>query len=160
RVLAIVFAASIGAASTVLAGPPSRPPAKPPVKAPAPKPASPGSPDAKAPKPARPAGFIAHIEANPVLVARLTPLLPTGVSRDAAANGFRNQGQFIAALHAAHNLHLSFTDLKTAMTGDPHESLGQAIQKLDPGVDAKQAAKLADFEGKVDVEEAKENASD
>jgi hypothetical protein len=46
------------------------------------------------------------------------------------------------------------------MTGKPHDSLGRAIQQLKPGVDAKDAERLAKFEGKVDLEEAREDARD
>jgi hypothetical protein len=34
-----------------------------------------------------------------------------------ASKGFKNQGQFIAALHVSQNLGIPFADLKTAMTG-------------------------------------------
>lgn len=143
--------------------PPSKPPAvkpsvaKPPVKADAPKPKA-HPPNAS--KPTKPPGFIAHLDRNTALVARLQPLLPPGMSIDTAAAGFKNQGQFIAALHVARNLSIPFGDLKAALTGHPHESLGQAIQQLKPGVDAKQAERLARFEGKVDIEESKENSND
>jgi hypothetical protein len=55
--------------------------------------------------------------------------------------GFKNQGQFIAALHVSENLGIPFTELKSHMVtvtpGAPGElptatqtgSLGQAIQK-------------------------------
>jgi len=46
---------------------------------------------------------------------------------DQAALGFRNQGQFIAALNASKRLGIPFADLKTAMVTN-HNSLGQAIQ--------------------------------
>ena len=46
-----------------------------------------------------------------------------------ASTGFKNQGQFIAALHISRNLGISFKDLKADMTVK-HMSLGQAIQDL------------------------------
>ena len=51
---------------------------------------------------------------------------------DQAREGFRNQGQFIAALEASKNQNISFSALKTEMTGPNQLSLGQAIQKLRP----------------------------
>ena len=47
-----------------------------------------------------------------------------------AAEGFRNQGQFIAALQQSNNHDISFVDLKKEMTRDTPLSLGQAMQKL------------------------------
>jgi hypothetical protein len=152
----------------------SKPPAKPTkteaVKPPAAKPSAPkakgdqpkpkGDQPKPETKPLKPAPFVKHIENNPALASRLLALLPSGTSLESAAAGFKNQGQFIAALHVSRNLNIPFADLKAAMTGKPHESLGRAIQELRPGVDAKQAARLGEFEGKVDLEEAKENSAD
>jgi hypothetical protein len=95
--------------------------------------------------------FIQRIDANPQLVARLTPLLPSGTTLDQAAAGFRNQGQFIAALHASQNLGIPFTQLKSEMTGTDHDSLGKAIHDLKPTLDAKAAAKTAEQEARADV---------
>ena len=97
----------------------------------------------------------AKIASHPQLAARLTPLLPKGVTLDAAAAGFRNQGQFIAALHVSHNLGIPFASLKSAMTGPHPKSLGQAIHDLQPSADAKTAAKKAGKQASDDV-----NASD
>ena len=52
------------------------------------------------------------IAANPALVARLQPLLPSHTTLASAATGFKNQGQFIAALHVSHNLNIPFAKLK------------------------------------------------
>jgi len=78
-----------------------------------------------------------------------------------ASTGFRNQGQFLAAVNVSRNLGIDFVKLQTAMTGqkvtiDPttHEiitkqtgdapvSLGRAIQTLKPGVDADAAVQTA-----------------
>jgi len=49
-----------------------------------------------------------QLERNPALSTRLTPLLPQRVTLQDAATGFRNQGQFIAALHVAHKLGIPF----------------------------------------------------
>ena len=81
----------------------------------------------------------------------MTPLLPSGTTLDQAAAGFRNQGQFIAALHASQNLGIPFTQLKSEMTGTDHDTLGKAIRDLKPTVDAKTAAKTAEQEARADV---------
>ena len=52
------------------------------------------------------------------------------MSLEEAAEGFRNQGQFIAALQQSQNHDISFVDLKAEMTGDNPQSLGQAMRKL------------------------------
>jgi hypothetical protein len=92
-----------------------------------------------------------RIERNPKLTARLQSLLPAGMTLDQAAAGFKNQGQFIAALHVSHNLSIPFADLKTAMTGTGHESLGKAIHDLKPKADATAEAHKADGEAQDDL---------
>ena len=91
-----------------------------------------------------------RVDSNPALVSRLTPLLPSGMTIDQAAQGFKNQGQFVAALHVSHNLNIPFAQLKAEMTGKDHDSLGQAIHALKPAVDAKAEAKKAENEAKAD----------
>jgi hypothetical protein len=93
----------------------------------------------------------AKIASHPKLAARLTPLLPKGTTLDAAATGFKNQGQFIAALHVSHNLGIPFASLKSEMTGDHPKSLGQAIHDLRPSTDAKAEAKKAGKQASDDV---------
>ena len=67
---------------------------------------------------------------NPQQRARLEAMLPSGMTLEQAADGFRNRGQFIAALQQSHNHDVSFGDLKAQMTGDNPISLGQAMRKL------------------------------
>jgi hypothetical protein len=98
-----------------------------------------------------PVPFADRIAANAALTARLTPLLPSGMTLADAAKGFKNQGQFIAALHVAKNLNVSFVDLKGEMTGPEHDSLGQAIHDLKPTADAKSAVKTAEHEAHADI---------
>jgi hypothetical protein len=66
---------------------------------------------------------------NPQQLARVTGMLPDGMTIEQATTGFRNQGQFIAALNASKNQGVSFADLQTAMTVDGL-SLGQAVKQL------------------------------
>jgi len=95
------------------------------------------------------------IAANPQLAARLQALLPTGATLATASTGFKNQGQFIAALHVSHNLNIPFAQLKAEMTGTDHDSLGQAIQDLRPGTNTKTATKTAEQEADQDVKATK-----
>jgi hypothetical protein len=73
-----------------------------------------------------------NIARNPQQQARLQAMLPSGMTLEQAAEGFRNQGQFIAALEASKNQNIAFADLKAKMTGDNPLSLGQAVQELRP----------------------------
>ena len=81
---------------------------------------------------------------NPKLESRLQAMLPPGATVTDASAGFKNWGQFVAAVHVSNNLGIPFADLKAAMTGIPvgtlpgmpppvtttPMSLGQAIQSL------------------------------
>ena len=104
----------------------------------------------------REGNFIGRIQRNPQLSGKLQGLLPTtgpNSTLAAAAMGFRNEGQFIAALHVSHNLNIPFDQLKMKMTGDPPMSLGKAIQSLKPDLpekDVDKAVDLAHKEAKVD----------
>ena len=77
---------------------------------------------------------------------------------DQAAAGFKNQGQFIAALHVSKNLNIPFDKLKAEMTGGDHDSLGKAIQDLQPAANAKSAAKTAEAQARADLKAAEKAA--
>ena len=107
---------------------------------------------------------------NTKLASKLSSLLPQGTNLQTAASGFKNLGQFVAAVHVSHNLGISFASLKctelatkaacTTTTGTTTQtmtvpskssSLGQAIHTLKPSLStsnsttaAKQAQKEAD----------------
>lgn len=70
------------------------------------------------------------LEKNPELSSRLQALLPEGQKVSDAADGFDNLGQFVSAVHVAHNLGIPFDSLKQEMLAG--SSLGQALQKLKP----------------------------
>ena len=72
-----------------------------------------------------------RISEHPRLASKLQSLLPAGTNPDAAANGFKNMGQFVAAVHVSHNLNIPFDQLKAKMITD-HKSLGGAIRELKP----------------------------
>jgi len=93
-----------------------------------------------------------RIAADATLAARLQPLLPAGLTVEAAAQGFRNEGQFCAAVHISKNLGISLADLKAQLMGEAHDNLGQAIHNLKSEVDARAEAARAESEAKADVE--------
>ena len=69
------------------------------------------------------------ISKNPSQLAKVKGMLPTGMTIEEASTGFRNQGQFIAALNASKNQGIDFVQLKDAMTVDGL-SLGQAAKQV------------------------------
>lgn len=71
------------------------------------------------------------LKQNTNLAAKVASRLPAGTDVIAAAAGFKNLGQFVAAANVSNNLQISFADLKAKMvTGGM--SLGQAIQAVRP----------------------------
>jgi len=72
----------------------------------------------------------------------------------ADASGFKNFGQFMAAVHVSHNLNIPFADLQAKMTGPGALSLGKAIQALKPDADAKAEAKKATTQADEDAKES------
>jgi hypothetical protein len=71
------------------------------------------------------------LQKNTNLAAKLQSRLPAGTNLQTAASGFRNLGQFVAAVNVSNNLGIPFTELKTRMV-DRNMSLGQAIQDTRP----------------------------
>ena len=69
-----------------------------------------------------------RISNNTGLSTRIQPLIPTGMTLQAASAGFKNQGQFIAALHVSHNLNIPFDQLKAKLTR-PGELRFQLIKR-------------------------------
>ena len=108
-----------------------------------------------------------RIEKNQKLAARLKLLLPGTMTLDQAAEGFKNQGQFIAAVHVSQNLNIPFADLKATMMGTKagtlgtakSESLGKAIHDLKPTADARAEVKKADQEADTDIKDSKTGSS-
>jgi hypothetical protein len=74
---------------------------------------------------------------NTALSSRISPLLPATTTLPAAAAGFHSGSDFVATLHAAHNLNIPFEQLKAQTTGKGSVSLGSAIQKLRPDLDSR-----------------------
>jgi hypothetical protein len=107
---------------------------------------------------------------NPKLEARLLALLPAGTTVQDASQGFKNWGQFVAAVHVSNNLGIPFADLKTAMTGmtpgttvptvptTTPMSLGQAIQSLT-GTTATDPGTLSSTKIRTEVKKAEDAAT-
>ncbi len=76
---------------------------------------------------------------NPNQEAQVLAKLPPGTNIQDASQGFKNRGQFIAAVNASNNHSIPFDELKARMTGIPAGatvpttapmSLGQALQSF------------------------------
>jgi len=72
------------------------------------------------------------LSSNATLAARSRALLPAGTNVSTAAAGFEDARQFLLAEHIAHDLNISFNQLKTDLTGTNPMSLRQAISALRP----------------------------
>ena len=93
-----------------------------------------------------------RLSSNTKLASKLQSLLPPGTNLQTAASGFKNLGQFVAAVHVSHNLGIPFDQLKAKMQGPPTESLGKAIHQLKPDADAKAQTKTAESEAHNDLD--------
>jgi hypothetical protein len=90
------------------------------------------------------------IASKPNLSNKVLTMLPSGMTLDQASQGFKNQGQFIAALHVSQNLNIPFVQLRKLMVVE-HKSLGQAIQTLRGTTDAEHAASKAQRQANADL---------
>ena len=97
-----------------------------------------------------PSPIATKIQSHPNLAAKVTAMLPQGMTMNQAARGFKNQGQFIAALHASQRTGIPFSDLKRAMV-TRHESLGQAIHSLRPSANGSREAEHAEHDADHDL---------
>lgn len=93
-----------------------------------------------------------RLSSNTKLAGKLQSLLPPGTDLQTAASGFKNLGQFVAAVHVSHNLGIPFDQLKAKMQGPPTESLGKAIHQLKPDANAKSETKTAESEANNDMD--------
>jgi hypothetical protein len=92
---------------------------------------------------------------NTKLANKLQGLLPAGTNVQQAAQGFKNLGQFVAAVHVSHNLGIPFDQIKAKMIGPPKESLGKAIQALKPAANSTKESKKAEKQAKQDIDDSK-----
>jgi hypothetical protein len=147
--------------------PPTAPGPHAPKAPPAPKtvkPATPGTTHATSPSPATSTTHVnpiaAKISAKPQLNARITALLPENTTLDQASLGFKNQGQFIAALHVSQNLGCDcFKQLQTDMT-TKKMSLGQAIQDVKKTANSTTEAHHAETQADADIKAAATPSTD
>ncbi len=93
------------------------------------------------------------LEKNTNLRNKLASRLPSDMKVTNAAEGFRNLGQFVAAVNVSHNQGLDFLTLKDLMV-TKQMSLGQAMQQMkvdaataDVAADRATRAALADLDG-------------
>ena len=114
---------------------------------------------------------------NPKLEAKLMDMLKargaTYTDIQQAASGFKNWGQFVAAVHVSKNLNLDFAALKAAMTGIPvgspagtlaapdatRMSLGQAIQSVGGGTTTPDGETLTTTKIRNEVKKAEDAAN-
>ena|SRR5579859_3854289 len=99
------------------------------------------------------------LASNTKLAGKLQSLLPPGTNLQTAASGFKNLGQFVAAVHVSHNLGIPFDQLKAKMLGPPSMSLGKAIQALKPTANAKAELKKAEHQAHQDLDTDKDDDS-
>jgi hypothetical protein len=92
---------------------------------------------------------------NSKLSSKLQGLLPSGTNLQQAAQGFKNLGQFVSAVHVSHNLGISFDQLKAKMIGPPAESLGKAIHALKPAANSTEETKKGEKQAKQDIDDSK-----
>ena len=93
----------------------------------------------------------AKIASKPQLNAKISAMLPKDMTLNQASTGFKNQGQFIAALHVSQNLGCDcFKQLQTDMT-TKRMSLGQAIQDVQKTANATVEARKAETEANDDL---------
>ena len=88
------------------------------------------------------------LQQNTNLANKLETRLPKGTDLMTAAEGFRNLGQFVAAVNVSNNLGIDFVNLKTSMVDDGL-SLGQAIQTWKPTANSTHEASLAESQATV-----------
>jgi hypothetical protein len=102
---------------------------------------------------------------NKQLSTKLSSLLPAGTDLQTAVGGFKNLGQFVAAVHVSHNLGIPFDQLKctelatkdacgTMTVPSKGSSLGGAISTIKPTVsssDVKTATKQAQKQASSDM---------
>jgi len=102
---------------------------------------------------------------NTQLATKLSKLLPQGTDLQTAASGYKNLGQFVAAVHISHNLGIPFDQLKctelatkdacgTLTIPAKGSSLGGAISTLKPTLnssDTKAAVRQAQKQASSDM---------
>jgi hypothetical protein len=113
---------------------------------------------AEAPRAPHSNAAVTHLQKNPALAERVAPMLPPGMTAEQAAAGYKNWGQFVAAVNVSKNLNIPFVDLKARTTGTDAMSLGKAVHELRPDLSEEQVrtgVRTAEREAKQIEREAK-----
>jgi hypothetical protein len=95
---------------------------------------------------------------NTKLSSKLQDLLPAGSNLQDAVSGFKNLGEFVAAVHVSHNLNIPFAQLKDKITSG--DSLGKALQTLNPNLshkDVKSEVKKGKEQAKEDIKTSRQS---
>jgi len=98
-----------------------------------------------------------RLSTNATLAARAQALLPAGTSLQNAAVGFEDARQFLLVEHVAHDLNISFAQLKAEVTGANPVPLKEAVSGLRPDLAAatiRSDLAVARQETKVDLQAA------
>ena len=80
---------------------------------------------------------------------RLAAIVPQGMTAKEACSDFKTTNECAAALHAAHNLSIPFTELRSKMVAG--QQLGAAIHSLKPDANAKTEAHKAELQARGDL---------
>jgi hypothetical protein len=95
---------------------------------------------------------------NTNLASKLQTRLPPGTNLLTAADGFRNLGQFVAAVNVSNNLGIPFADLKTKLVTQ-NFSLGQSIQSLKPVSSPTVEAQRAEYDARGMIADSERQAA-
>jgi hypothetical protein len=87
------------------------------------------------------------LQKNTNLASKVQSRLPAGTDLMKASAGFKNLGQFVAAVNVSNNLGIPFTQLKTKMVDDGM-SLGQSIKTLRPESSSTVEANRAEYDAR------------
>jgi hypothetical protein len=95
-----------------------------------------------------------QLQKGAYLAEKIRPRLPEGTDLAAAANGFRDLQQFVAAVTAAHNLRVNFDELKRRVVTDK-KGLASAIDAMKKVASATIEEQRAEYEARGLIQEAK-----
>ena len=99
------------------------------------------------------------LQKNKNLFTMLEGRLPKGTDVIAAAERFRNLGQFVAAVNVSNNLQIPFTELRARML-DEGMSLGQAIKAERNDVDATIEVQRAEREARIIIADTEKSTTE
>ena len=121
------------------------------------------APKQEEPTPGKPAEMkVANgFDRNPYLASVLKPLVPAHSTLTQTAAGFKNEKQFIAALHLSKTLVIPFDQIKIRVTGKHSMSLSDSLRDIRPSLSksmAKAEVSKAEQQAKNDESRAKDEA--